>query len=150
MCMNRLANLKLGTKIYWIVGLLSLVALAIAGLALSAMETYNQRVGEMQLASQRAVIGEQVNGLIFSVVTDSRGIYMSRDSAEAKKFGTTLLKSLHEIERLMGEWRSLMPASRQHEMDRALENVHQFTEFRTELVRLGVEEGAAKARPYGD
>ncbi len=148
--MNRLANLKLGTKIYWIVGLLSVVALAIAGLGLEAMQTYNQQVRLMQLASERAVIGERVNSLIFSVVMDSRGIYISRDSAEAKKFGATLTKSLHDIDGLMGEWRNLMPPARQHEMDRALENVRQFNEFRTELVRLGVEEGAAKARPFGD
>ncbi|MBV8653389.1 MAG: MCP four helix bundle domain-containing protein, partial [Alphaproteobacteria bacterium] len=148
--MNRLANMKLGAKIYWIVGLLSLVALAIAGLGLQAMQTYNQQVRLMQLASERAVIGERVNALIFAVVMDSRGIYIARDSAEAKKFGATLTKSLHDIDDLMKEWRALMPPARQHEMDKALENVRQFIEFRTELVRLGVEEGAEKARPYGD
>src|SRR6516165_640734 len=139
MPMNRLANLRLGTKIYWIVGLLSVVALAIAGLGLQAMQTYNQQVRLMQLASERAVIGERVNALIFAVVMDSRGIYIARDSAEAKKFGATLTKSLHDIDDLMKEWRGLMPPARQHEMDKALENVREFIQFRTELVRLGVE-----------
>jgi methyl-accepting chemotaxis protein len=147
---NRLANAKLGTKIYLLVGLLALLAAAIAALGLSAMRTYNRLVADVQQASRRAVIGEQVNAMIFSVVMDSRGVYMARNLAEVQKFGTPLLKTLHEIERLMGAWQALMPEDRKPAMDKALEHVRKFVEYRTELVHIGETEGNPKAREYGD
>ena len=110
--MQRLINLKLGTKIYGVVALLSLVALAIAALALSGMRTYNQLTGEMERASQRAVIAEQINTLVFAVVMDSRGIYMSRDRAEAEKFGKPLLQNLAKAQKLTEEWHSLLTDDR--------------------------------------
>jgi methyl-accepting chemotaxis protein len=148
--MKRLVNLKLGTKIYLIVGVLSLVSLAIAGLALSAMQAYNQLVDQMERASQRAVIAEQINTHVYSVVMDSRGVYMSKDAAEAEKFAVPLLKTLHGVETLMTSWHESMPAARQHELDKLDRNVSDFVRFRTELARLGREETTAKAREYGD
>ena len=148
--MQRLINLKLGTKIYGVVALLSLVALAIAALALSGMRTYNQLTGEMERASQRAVIAEQINTLVFAVVMDSRGIYMSRDRAEAEKFGKPLLQNLAKAQKLTEEWHSLLPDDRKHELDTVVAHVNEFAKFRTELVRLGYDESTAKAREFGD
>ena len=148
--MQRLINLKLGTKIYGVVALLSLVALAIAALALSGMRTYNQLAGEMERASQRAVIAEQINTLVFAVVMDSRGIYMSRDRAEAEKFGKPLLQNLAKAQKLTEEWHSLLTDDRKHELDSVVAHVDEFAKFRTELVRLGYEESTAKAREFGD
>ncbi|MBI3454121.1 MAG: Tar ligand binding domain-containing protein, partial [Rhodospirillales bacterium] len=135
--MQFLRRMKIGAKIYSIVGLLSLVAAVIGALGLEGMMTYNARVDEIALASQRAVIGEQVNGLINAVVMDSRGVYMARDVAEAEKFGAPLLKNLKTIEERMTRWLSLMPAERKTTTDRAMENVRKFVEFRAELVRRG-------------
>ncbi len=85
--MKKLAALRIGTKIYAIVALLSLVALTIGGVGLRAMATYNLQAEQIRNASQRALLAEEINALIFSVVMDSRGVYMSRDKAEAEKFG---------------------------------------------------------------
>ena len=133
--MHRLANLHIGTKIYSVVGLLSVVSICIAGLALMAMQTFNRHVGDVESASQRAFVGEQINSMIYAVVMDSRGVYMARDRAEAEKFGVPLIKNLHEIERLMKAWQDLLPAERKHETDKASDNVKKFVEFRSETVR---------------
>src|SRR5665213_2702157 len=150
MIFQKLANLRIGTKIYAVVGLLSVVSIAIAVLALLALTNYNVRVGEMQNASQRAFIGEQINSLIYAVVMDSRGIYIARDKAEAEKFGKPLLKNLQEIKQQIAAWHGLLPPERKNQTDKATANVDKFVEFRTELVRLGVTEGAPPARLYGD
>jgi methyl-accepting chemotaxis protein len=147
---HRLVNLQIGTKIYSAVGLLSVVSICIAGLALLAVQTFNRQVGEVQSASQRAFVGEQINSMIYAVVMDSRGVYMARDRAEAEKFGVPLIKNLREIERLMKAWQDLLPAERKHETDKASENVGKFVEFRTEAVRRGIEIGGPAAREYGD
>ncbi len=148
--MRRLVNFHIGTKIYSVVGLLSIVSICIAGLALSAMATYNQQVAEMQNASQRAFIGEQINTMIYAVVMDSRGVYMARDRAEAEKFGNPLIKNLRVIEKLMQTWQELLPEARKHETGKAWDNVKKFVEYRSETVRLGVESGSSAAREFGD
>ena len=150
MSFSKLAKLRIGTKIYAVVGLLSVVSVVIAILALLALTNYNSRVAEMQNASQRSFIGEQINSLIYAVVMDSRGVYMARDAAEAEKFGKPMLKNLHEIKTLITAWRELLPQQRKNETDRAAANTDKFIQFRTEMVRRGIAEGAAAARELGD
>lgn len=150
MTFSGLAKLRIGTKIYAVVGLLSVVSIVIAVLALLALTNYNSRFAEMQNASQRSFIGEQINSLIYAVVMDSRGVYMSRDTAEAEKFGKPLLKNLQEIKNLITAWRELLPPQRKNETDRAAANTDKFIQFRTETVRRGIENSALAAREFGD
>ena len=150
MLFHKLTNFRIGTKIYTIVGLLSVVSIIIAVLALLALTNYNLRVGEMQNASQRSFVGEQINSMIYAVVMDSRGVYMARDAAEAEKFGKPLLKNLHEVKELIAAWRELLPQMRKNETDKASANIEKFIEFRTETVRRGVASGGPAAREYGD
>jgi methyl-accepting chemotaxis protein len=150
MFFHKLANLRIGTKIYAVVGLLSVVSIIIAVVALLALTNYNLRVGEMQSASQRSFIGEQINSMIYAVVMDSRGVYMARDAAEAEKFGKPLLKNLHQIKELITAWHELLPQARKNQTDRASANIDKFIEFRTETVRRGIANGGPAAREYGD
>ena len=150
MSFSHLAKLRIGTKIYAVVGLLSVVSIVIAVLALLALTNYNSRVAEMQNASQRSFIGEQINSLIYAVVMDSRGVYMARDGAEAEKFGKPMLKNLQEIKNLITRWRELLPQQRKGETDRASANTDKFIEFRAEMVRRGIAEGGPAARELGD
>jgi methyl-accepting chemotaxis protein len=150
MLFHKLTNFRIGTKIYTIVGLLSVVSIIIAVLALLALTNYNLRVGEMQNASQRSFVGEQINSMIYAVVMDSRGVYMARDAAEAEKFGKPLLKNLHEVKELIAAWRELLPQMRKNETDKASANIEKFIEFRTETVRRGIASGGPAAREYGD
>src|SRR4030088_2507778 len=117
MSFSHVTNLRIGTKIYAVVGLLSVVSVVIAMLALLALTNYNSRVAEMQNASQRSFIGEQINSLVYAVVMDSRGFYMAGEGAEAEKFGKPLLKNLQEIKNLIAAWRDLLPQQRKSETD---------------------------------
>src|SRR5919201_415214 len=126
-----LGRLGIGSKIYATVGFLSVAAAAVGWIGLDGMRTYEAKVEAIRNASSRAVIGEQVNGLINAVVMDSRGVYMSRDKAEAEKFGKPLLANLKRIDERMQDWAALMPAARRGEMDAALKDTKQFIEFRT-------------------
>ncbi|HEX9461788.1 MAG TPA: methyl-accepting chemotaxis protein [Alphaproteobacteria bacterium] len=148
--MDWFANLRTGTKIYAVVGLLSLVAAVIGWMGIDAIRTYDSQVQTITQASKRAVLGERVNSAILSVVMDSRGIYMARDRAEAEKFGKPLLEILRGMEKTLVEWRALLPQDQVAAFDKAERNARQFVQFRTELVRLGLEVGNPTAREYGD
>jgi methyl-accepting chemotaxis protein len=148
--MTVLGNFRIGTKIFSIVVMLSLVAAAIAAMGIDAMRTYDAQVEQITRASQRAVVGERVNGAILSVVMDSRGIYMSRDAEEVRKYGRPLLENLSRMERLLAEWSALLPDDQKEKFAQAKADAGRFVQFRTELVRLGTEVGITAAREYGD
>jgi methyl-accepting chemotaxis protein len=115
-------NLRIGTKIYVVVVLLAVVAAAIGWMGIDAIRTYDEQVGAISRASQRAVLGERVNGLILTVVMDSRGIYMSRDRAESDKYGKPIVENLRRIGQVMAEWKALLPDNQKEQFARAEAN----------------------------
>jgi len=148
--MNALKNIGLGPKIFLVLIIMALVAGTIALQGFMGLRTYNAIVADIRNAAARSINGEKINGLINAVVMDSRGVYMSRDKAEAERFGRPLLANLKVMQAQMGDWRKQMPTGRETEIDPAIARVEEFVRFRTELVRLGVEDGGPASRVYGD
>ncbi|HWB49312.1 MAG TPA: methyl-accepting chemotaxis protein [Stellaceae bacterium] len=143
-------RIGLGPKIYLVVILLALVAASISYVGIDAMRTYNRRVHQMQHYTHFTVVGEQVNGLILSVVMDSRGIYMARDHVEAEKYAPLILKNLAVMKQKMAEWTDYTEKEDMDKMDRANARADEFIKFRTELVRLSREATIDEARAWGD
>src|ERR1700690_3536695 len=64
-------------KIYGIVSLLAVVTLLATAVGFSGMQSYHDQVAAMTRASERALLGERIDGLVTAVGMDSRGIYMA-------------------------------------------------------------------------
>ncbi|MFN3461474.1 MAG: Tar ligand binding domain-containing protein, partial [Oceanibaculum sp.] len=106
--MSVLGRVRIAPKIFAVVGVLLVTAVLIAGIALQSMQRYNMIVDQAESAAQRAVLGENTNAMIYAVVMDSRGIYMSADTKTAERFGKGMEKFLAEIEKNMTAWRPLV------------------------------------------
>ncbi|HYM31639.1 MAG TPA: methyl-accepting chemotaxis protein [Candidatus Cybelea sp.] len=145
-----LRNLRIGTKIYGVVALLVFFISVVGWMGFDAMRTYDAQVQAISAASQRAVVGERVNGLVLAVVMDSRGIYMGRSPEEIEKFALPLLKNLDRMNAALDDWTALVPADRRSTLSALLADTRKFIEFRKELVRLGRTVGNPAAREYGD
>src|ERR1700728_3646410 len=141
---------KVGPKLYLIVGLLAVVAAAIGYLGVDAMRNYNDKVRMIDRASNREIIGERVNGLIYAVVMDSRGIYMAGSRQESEKYAPLVVSNLARIGELMRQWAMLIEPEDATLMQRADARVKEFTQFRSELVRLSRDGTLAESRTYGD
>ena len=126
-------------KIYGIVSLLALLTLLATWIGYSGMQSYHGQVAAMARASDRALLGERIDGLVTAVVIDSRGIYMAADKAEAEKFSPALLKNLGRLSELTAQWLALAPADRREQFTSAADKIAEFNRFRTELVRLARE-----------
>jgi methyl-accepting chemotaxis protein len=148
--MRYFSNLRISFKIYSVVALLALVAGGIAAIGLSAMHSFQSKAEEMKLSAERAIIGEKVNGLINAVVMESRGVYMSHDVKEAKRFADPMVKGLDKFAALMSRWQAIVRPDQRETFDRAFENGRKFVEFRKELARLGTEVAPEKGREWGD
>jgi methyl-accepting chemotaxis protein len=141
---------KVAPRIVSVVVLLSLVAAVLAYVAISGFEEYNRQVQQIDRASARAVIGERINGLIYQVVMDSRGIYMSADRNESEKYAPLVLQGLAKMHDQMDKWAALTGPAQAATMARAQARLNEFITFRNELVRLSREATLPEARAYGD
>ena len=137
-------------KILAIVAALAAVVLLATGLCVSGMRSYHDQVAAMTQASERALLGEQMDKLVMAVVMDSRGIYMSADPSEAEKFAPALLKSLNTLQQRTAEWLALAPIGAREQFADAARKVDEFVRFRKELVRLAREVDLKDARSFGD
>lgn len=100
-------------------------------------------------AQAEANIG-RVNGLIYAIVMEARGIYMSADRNKAKPFAEGLLKRNRELANVMKGWGATIRADDAEQFDAFKQRIAQFIEYRAELARLAIEVSPAAAREVGD
>ncbi|MBF9232887.1 methyl-accepting chemotaxis protein [Microvirga alba] len=142
--------MKIKTKIFALVGVLSLVAIVIAGVGMSTLRTYNGAVEEVKAAATRALYGERLNRLVTHVVMEARGIYASKDTKEARKFGDGLLSALNDIDALLKQWEALVPRDDRALFDAVVRDAADFKAFRNETARLGADVSPEAANAQGN
>jgi methyl-accepting chemotaxis protein len=148
--MRKLPKLSIAAKLYSIFGLLAIVTAANAIVA-NINNRQNARLGEeVAVAAQAAENIERVNALVYAVVMESRGVYMSSDVPTVKKYAVGLLKFNDQIAVVVERWRKLVREDDAKQFAEFAERVETFRKFRKELVRLAIEVAPAAGREYGD
>ncbi len=142
--------MRIGTKIFALVGALGAVIVAVAAIGITTVQTYDAVVDDVKSTATRALYSERLNRLVTAVVMDSRGIYMARDTAEAKRFGDGVVSALAEIDALLKQWDAIVPPSDRAAFDQLRKNAETFKAFRTETARLGREVSPQAANEQGN
>jgi methyl-accepting chemotaxis protein len=145
-----MSKLSLAAKLYAIFGLFAVLIAAI-----TALSDYNSRrsaelMDAVETASRAALNVQRVNSLVYAIVMESRGVYMSTDKTGAGKFGEGLLKFNEQLLAVVASWEQLVQADDSAQFAVFRKRIDQFVEFRKELVRRGVEIGPAAGREWGD
>ena len=140
------SRFSLAAKLYSIFALFALLVAAI-----TALSDYNTRQNAalteaVSIASRAALNVERINSLVYAVVMESRGIYMSSEPAVVKKYGDGLLKFNERILDVVKNWEGLVQADDAQQFATFKKRIEQFVDFRKELVRRGVEINGAGAR----
>jgi methyl-accepting chemotaxis protein len=122
---------------------------------ITALSDYNTRrnaelTDAIDTASRAALNVERVNSLVYAVVMESRGVYMSTDPAVVKKYGDGLLKFNDQILAVVKDWQSIVRADDAEQFAVFKKRIEQFIDFRKELVRRAVEVSPAAGREWGD
>src|SRR5258705_5202500 len=86
----------------------------------------------METASRSALNVERVNSLVYAVVMESRGIYMSTEPAVVKKYGDGLIKFNDQILAVVKEWESIIRADDAEQFAVFKKRIEQFVDFRRE------------------
>jgi methyl-accepting chemotaxis protein len=144
------SRLSLAAKLYSIFALIAFLTAAIA-----VLSHYNTRrnaalTRAIETANLAALNVERVNSLVYAVVMESRGVYMSTEPAVVKKYGEGLLKFNDKIHAVVKNWEVIVQADDAEQFAVFKKRIEQFVEFRKELVRRGVEIGGAAGREWGD
>ena len=147
---QKLRRLPVLGSVYAIIAALGLVVLAVGVIGVAAVYTTNKHVRELEEVANRAFFAEHANTLVYAVVMDSRGIYMSADAADRATYGAGVMKFLAELDANMAAWKQYVAPDDRNDFARAQARAQEFIRFRTELVRLGNEVGQAAARAWGD
>jgi len=145
-----LPKLTIAAKLYSIFALFAVVSALLA--VISNFNTRQQaqlgdEVGVTSLAAQHI---DRVDGLIYAVVMESRGIYMSSDLPTVKKYGDGLLKFNDQIAKVVAEWQKIVRDDDREQFAAFAKRVEQFREFRKELVRRAIEIKPEAGREWGD
>ena len=141
---------SLKRRLYAIIGFLALLPVCGALVALFALQGAARDNEALDRAARGTIHLERINGLVYAVVMESRGIYMSSDWKTAEKFAHNLIPELAELQEVARAWKEEAIASQQSNVEELGRRIDHFVRFRTELVRLGKEESTAAARVFGD
>jgi methyl-accepting chemotaxis protein len=142
--------MKIKTKLFALASALSLLAAIIAGVGIYTVQTYDAAVDDVRDSALRALYAERLNRLVTQVVMESRGIYASSDTQEARKFGEGALAALQEIDALLVRWQPILPSEDVTIFEDLKKDAADFKAFRTETVRLGREVSPAAANAQGN
>jgi len=80
------SRLSLAAKLYAIFALFGLMTAAITALSDHNARQSAELTAAIETANREALNVERVNSLVYAVVMESRGVYMSADAGAAKKF----------------------------------------------------------------
>lgn len=144
------SRLSLAAKLYSTFALIALLTAAIAVLSQFNSQRNAELTQAIETANRAALNVQRVNSLVYAVVMESRGVYMSSEPADVKKFGAGLLKFNDQILGVVKNWESIIQADDAEQFATFKKRIEQFVDFRKELVRRGIEINAAAGREWGD
>ena len=148
--MPRFPRLSIASKLYAIFALLATATVVLALVAVVTARRHAALTDEFELALQGSQNVERINGLIYAVVMESRGIYMSEDAPSRKKYADGLLTFNDQIGQIVNAWERTFGPEHADQFKPFAARIRQFIEFRKDLARLGIEVSQAAGREWGD
>jgi PAS domain S-box-containing protein len=147
---GRIDRLGVAGKIHGVVALLVIVTTLLLVMSIQSVRLQTAYRHMLTTSTTAAVNIGRVNGLIYAIVMESRGIYMSADRAGAKPFGDELLKRNRELAGVVAGWETTVGLDEAEQFSAFKKRIMQFIDFRAELVRRGNQISTAAAREWGD
>jgi methyl-accepting chemotaxis protein len=145
-----ISGLSLATRLYSIFALFALLTAAMTALSDNNTRQSAELAKAIETASHAALNVERVNSLVYAVVMESRGVYMSSEASAVKKFGDGLLKFNDQILGVVKNWEAIVQADDAEQFSAFKKRIEQFIDFRKELVRRAIEINPAAGREWGD
>jgi methyl-accepting chemotaxis protein len=146
----KLPQLSIASKLYAIFALLATVTVGLAAVALFNARQHVALTGEFEAALAGAQSVDRANGLIYAVMMEARGIYMSRDAKEAAIYAESLLTLNDRIGAVVADWQTRLRADDSKQFSDFAGRAAQFQVFANDLARIATNSSPLLAREWGD
>ena len=147
---GKASSFSLAFKLYAVFALFALLTAAITALSEYNTRHSSELTHSIETANMAALSVERVNSLVYAVVMESRGIYMSTELPVIKKYGDGLHKFSGQLLDVVKKWEAIVQADDAQQFATFKKRIDQFIEFRKELVRRAVEVSPEAGREWGD
>ena len=132
--MIRLPKLSIATKLYAIFALLATATVVLAVVAVVNARHQTVLTSQFEAAYQGERNVERINGLIYAVRLESRGIIMSGSAEAVKPFVANVTQYDQRIGEVVAAWQPVVTAADQGRFSALAERIQQFREFTHALV----------------
>lgn len=143
-------TLSVAEKVYSIAGFLAIVTTFLLVMSIQSVRLQTTYRHMQATAAEAAINVGRINALIYAIVMESRGIYMSADRGAMKQFADGLVRRNRELAEAVKGMERTSGDDDAGQLASFRRRIAQFIEFRQELVRRGVEISPAAAREWGD
>ncbi len=140
----------IGARFAILASILGLLALGGAFVAFEADRRQAESAEVLRAQASARPMIERMRGAIYAVVMESRGLYLAADRAQAERFANGLRAHLRDTETEWQALRRVLPAELQPMATGVEPAVRAFIQARTELARIGVEQGREAADRFGN
>ncbi len=145
-----LPKLSIAAKLYVIFALMATTTIALSVVAVTAARHHQNLTDEFESANAGTLNVERVNGLIYAVVMESRGVYMSNDMVTSKVYADGIIKFNKQVAKVVEDWKKSVRGDDAEPFAVFSKRIATFIQFRNELARLGTEVSPAAGRVWGD
>ncbi len=128
---------------------MAITALALSGAAIVNARYYAALTATYESANAGTINVEKVNGLIYAVVMDSRGVYMTPDAEGRKQFIAGIRKFNAQIAKVIANWQKTVTGDDAELFAEFSKRIIAFINYREELARLAESGDPAAARTWG-
>lgn len=143
-------TLSVAEKIYSIAGCLAIVTTFLLAMSVQTVRLQTTYRHMHATSAEAAINVGRINTLIYAVVMESRGVYMSGDRGAMKPFADGLMRRNRELADAVKGLERTAGNDDADQLASFRRRIAQFIEFRQELVRRGLEISPAAAREWGD
>ena len=143
-------SLPVAQKLCGLGALLALVMISLVVISVQSIRLQAEYRQVLASSANAAINIGRVNALIYAIVMESRGVYMSSDNATVKKYADQLLRRNEELAGVVGKWEASVDFVDEAQFPAFKQRIVQFIEFRKELGRRAVSIGSVAGRDWGD
>jgi len=149
-CLDFIDNLRLSEKVSGIVGMLAVVLALLVVMSIQTVRLQSEYRHGLAASAATAINLGRVNALIYAIVMESRGVYMSTEPDTVKRYADELLRRNRELSAVMAEWEKSADFKDDARFEGFRKRILQFIDFRRELARRATQISPAAGRSWGD
>lgn len=143
-------TLSVAEKVYSISGFLAIVTTFLLVMSVQTVRLQTSYRHMHATSAEAAINIGRINAMIYAIVMESRGIYMSSDHGAMKPFADALVRRNRELADAVKSMERTVGDDDAEQLASFRQRIAQFIDFRQELVRRGLEISPAAAREWGD